>query len=100
MKNTLVGAGAVATLLVLVGGYILINNNENSNSDQGNTVNVRSDNPLETRTYLPTGGPDKDCTNFSTHAQAQAFFMANGGPSSDPHNLDRDGDGVACETLP
>src|SRR3989338_1435974 len=98
MKNALVGAGVAGALLV--GGYMLVNSNENSNSGQGSTVNVRTDNPLETRAYLPTGGPDKDCTDFSTHAQAQAFFMANGGPSSDPHNLDRDGDGVACETLP
>ncbi|MSU74596.1 excalibur calcium-binding domain-containing protein [Candidatus Kaiserbacteria bacterium] len=98
MKNALVGAGAAAALLV--GGYMLFNSTENSNSSQGGTVNVRTDNPLETRTSLPTGGSDKDCTDFSTHTQAQAFFMANGGPSSDPHNLDRDGDGTACETLP
>jgi excalibur calcium-binding domain-containing protein len=41
---------------------------------------------------------DKDCSDFSTHAQAQAFFEAAG--SGDPHRLDRDGDGIACEDLP
>ncbi len=45
-------------------------------------------------------GPDKDCGDFSTQAEAQAFFIAAGGPSSDPHRLDRDGNGVACQSLP
>jgi hypothetical protein len=41
---------------------------------------------------------DKDCSGFATHAEAQAFFESAG--AGDPHRLDRDGDGVACETLP
>jgi micrococcal nuclease len=49
--------------------------------------------------YDPNG-PDRDCGDFSTHAEAQAFFEAAGGPASDPHRLDGDHDGVACETLP
>jgi len=51
-----------------------------------------------TRTNLPTGKADKDCTDFVTHAKAQAFFESEG--PSDLHGLDRDGDGVACESLP
>ncbi len=43
---------------------------------------------------------DKDCSDFATHTQAQAFFISQGGPSSDPHRLDSDGDGLACESLP
>jgi micrococcal nuclease len=46
---------------------------------------------------VDTSGGDKDCGNFSTHAQAQAFFEAAG--AGDPHRLDRDGDGLACENL-
>lgn len=42
-------------------------------------------------------GPDRDCGDFSSQAEAQAFFEAAGGPSSDPHRLDRDKDGLACE---
>ncbi|MFC4557470.1 hypothetical protein ACFO3D_04520 [Virgibacillus kekensis] len=34
--------------------------------------------------------------DFSTHEQAQAFFIAAGGPGDDPHRLD----GLACESLP
>lgn len=45
-------------------------------------------------------GPDKDCSDFSSQAEAQAFFEAAGGPERDPHKLDRDGDGLACESLP
>jgi len=45
-------------------------------------------------------GPDRNCTDFATHAEAQAFYEAAGGPASDPHRLDSDRDGIACEALP
>jgi len=47
--------------------------------------------------YDPTG-PDRDCSDFSTQAEAQAFFEVAG--ADDPHRLDSDGDGVVCESLP
>lgn len=40
---------------------------------------------------------DRDCNNFSSSAAAQQFFINAGGPQNDPHDLDRDGDGYACE---
>jgi hypothetical protein len=43
---------------------------------------------------------DYDCTDFVSHSEAQQFFIDEGGPNSDPHGLDRDLDGLACETLP
>lgn len=43
---------------------------------------------------------DRDCSDFSSQAAAQEFFVAEGGPSSDPHRLDADGDGIACESNP
>jgi Excalibur calcium-binding domain len=47
------------------------------------------------------GSSDVDCPDFDTHAQAQSFFKGTGGTTSnDPYRLDRDHDGVACETLP
>ena len=46
-----------------------------------------------------TGG-DVDCGDFATHQQAQLFYQAQGGPASDPHSLDSDGNGLACESLP
>ena len=41
-----------------------------------------------------------NCGDFSTHAEAQAAYKACGGPQSDVHQLDRDKDGIACESLP
>jgi hypothetical protein len=43
-------------------------------------------------------GPDLDCRDFASHAEAQAFFEDND-PAEDPHRLDGDGDGYACEDL-
>lgn len=40
---------------------------------------------------------DCNCSDFSTQAEAQAVLDASPG---DPHGLDRNGDGVACESLP
>jgi len=55
--------------------------------------------PSYTGRYDPFG-PDRDCADFKTHAEAQAFFIAAGGPGSDRHRLDADHDGIACETPP
>jgi endonuclease YncB( thermonuclease family) len=53
--------------------------------------------------FLPgapsAGAADKDCSDFDTQNQAQSFFESHN-PNKDPHNLDGDGDGKACETLP
>ena len=48
--------------------------------------------------YDPSG-PDRDCGDFSNWSDAQSFYEAAGGPASDRHDLDRDRDGIACETL-
>jgi len=40
---------------------------------------------------------DRDCKDFRTHEEAQRFYESAG--SGDPHRLDGDGDGVACEGL-
>lgn len=40
---------------------------------------------------------DLNCSDFTTQAEAQAVFDATPG---DPNGLDRDKDGIACETLP
>lgn len=43
---------------------------------------------------------DYNCSDFATQADAQNFFLSQGGPSSDPYNLDPDHDGVACRFNP
>jgi len=43
---------------------------------------------------------DRDCADFTTQRAAQIFFLKHGGPRRDPHRLDGDDDGVACEDNP
>lgn len=45
-------------------------------------------------------GPDRNCSDFERWEDAQLFYEAAGGPESDPHRLDRDRNGIACESLP
>jgi hypothetical protein len=52
---------------------------------------ITSDNPY-TATNI-----DHDCPDFDTQEDAQLFYEANGGPVYDPHDLDRDNDGMACD---
>ena len=47
----------------------------------------------------PATAADKDCSDFSTWRQAQNFYKRHGGPRYDPHRLDADHDGIACESL-
>ena len=42
---------------------------------------------------------DKDCSDFSSWREAQNFYKRHGGPRYDPHRLDADHDGIACESL-
>ena len=47
------------------------------------------------------GTLDKNCSDFSTQAEAQSWFVSHGGSASnDVAGLDADHDGVACESLP
>lgn len=42
---------------------------------------------------------DVDCSDFRSQSEAQDFFERNN-PGQDPFDLDGDGDGLACESLP
>jgi endonuclease YncB( thermonuclease family) len=44
--------------------------------------------------------PDRDCGDFASQRAAQIFFLKQGGPRSDPHRLDGDGDNVAWDANP
>ena len=41
---------------------------------------------------------DLNCKDFNNQREAQIFYIRSG--QSDPHGLDRDNDGIACEHLP
>jgi len=45
----------------------------------------------------PPADSDYDCSTFDTQEQAQTVYDRD---TSDPHRLDRDDDGVPCESLP
>jgi micrococcal nuclease len=49
----------------------------------------------------PVSRTDKDCPDFATQADAQAYFVRYGGSrTNNVDGLDRDRDGIACESLP
>jgi micrococcal nuclease len=47
----------------------------------------------------PATSGDKDCSDFSSQAEAQRYYEAKGGPAVDPDRLDGDHDGKACDSL-
>ena len=55
---------------------------------------------LAIATPTPAHAADRDCGDFASQRAAQLFFLNAGGPGSDPHGLDSDGDGIACESNP
>ena len=87
-----VGVGMLVAGL-LVWGAISLSDRGVDSSDSYN----RFDDPKTERSYGEYG--DYDCSDFSSQREAQDFFESEGGPLEDYHNLDRDGDGVACESL-
>jgi len=70
-------------------------------SDGGEPTPDETSAPPPSDATLPydPSGPDRDCGDFSSQEEAQAFYEAAGGPEEDPHRLDSDGNGVACESL-
>lgn len=96
--------GILVVLALLVFGYFYFSSPEDksyapSRINGGSVLPKsfqRTDNPQVER--APSTG-DYDCSDFDSQKEAQEFFEDEGGPYDDPHNLDRDGDGVACESL-
>lgn len=59
---------------------------------------------IGSRTYDREISPDfaenaskYNCSDFSSSPAAQKLFLSTGGPVTDSYDLDRDGDGLACE---
>ena len=51
-----------------------------------------------TGAFDPFGEP-LTCKKFAGWTEAQAVFLAAGGPGKDPHKLDKDGNQIACDEL-
>ena len=80
-------------------------------SCNGSKPEISTSSPTTSQTNTTSGGackyscssPDRDCSDFSSHAEAQTFFNCCGFTAeNDPMRLDNIGigDGVACESLP
>lgn len=87
---TLLGAGCDETSAT---SSSLVDTPNDSGSSQYERV---GDSDYSSERSHSTG--DRDCSDFNTQRAAQNFFESEG--SGDPHGLDRDSDGRACETLP
>lgn len=73
-----------------IAGFLLI----------GNTDGSEPVDSQETDNYYSYTSIDHNCGDFDTQEDAQLFYEANGGPEEDPHDLDRDNDGMACDWNP
>lgn len=97
----IVGIAAVSGIVLATAGSKDKEPDYYNSDDLGASVrkvdSTRTDDPATTRSYADYG--DMDCGDFSSFREAQDFFESEGGPYEDYHNLDRDGDGLACESL-
>lgn len=79
---------------------------EESQSEEATAVGgtpptaVKEDPPQSSALGYTCSSNTYNCTDFTTHAEAQAVFDACGGTSNDIHRLDSNKDGAACESLP
>ncbi len=72
----------------------------NSSSSSANTPNESPSTQTSQCSNVICSYNAYNCSDFSTHAEAQRVYECCGGVSNDVHRLDGDKDGVACETLP
>jgi len=56
--------------------------------------------PQQQQSNITCSSNAYNCSDFSTQAEAQNVYEYCGGVDNDIHRLDRDEDGIACETLP
>ena len=72
---------------------------DRDNGIGGGCTGSEPESPAASQSASPGSGADSnlDCARFKTYEEAQRVFEQD---LSDPHYLDGDGDGVACEDLP
>ena len=92
------GFGILIWIAIIGGGVWFLSSGNSPSSNTESEYYPRSNDYSTERSYEDSG--DYDCSDFSTQDEAQEFFESEGGPDEDYHNIDRDGDGVACESLP
>jgi len=69
--------------------------------DVNKPVTIQQTQPTNQNTGDYTCSADVyNCSDFSTHDEAQNVYELCGGVNNDIHKLDRDNDGLSCESLP
>lgn len=63
------------------------------------TKTAKTEAKTTARTEARTTARDYNCDDFIDWEKAQDTYEHAGGPLIDPYDLDRDSDGIACETL-
>ncbi|WP_330202560.1 excalibur calcium-binding domain-containing protein [Cyanobacterium sp. Dongsha4] len=99
IKKTIIFVSIIILLNVstniIVKAETIDKNSQNFSSSREKKENLYSQKPSK---KLPLcANTDCDCKDFKTQVEAQQVLNAFSG---DPHRLDRDKDGVACEHLP
>jgi hypothetical protein len=89
-KENFLAWGISGIVIASVTVFFLISNTDGSEPVSTN----ETDNPYSYTSI------DHNCGDFETQEEAQLFYEANGGPDEDPHDLDRDNDGMACDWNP
>jgi len=85
MNKILIWALGILTLIIIgfFVFFILISNEKEVTSDS----------------EFNCGSNTYNCDDFETQSEAQIVFEECGGVNNDVHQLDRDGNGLACESL-
>ena len=98
---------ALATLLIFVIPIMTLAHGGRTNSEGCHNNSKTGDYhchgskaaKAETRNFARTSARYYNCSDFVDWEEAQNTYERAGGPLIDPYDLDRDGDGVACESL-
>jgi len=69
-------------------------------STKPSDITSPSDEEEDDSDYIVCSSNYYNCGDFSTQLEAQAVYKTCGGLSNDIHDLDRDNDGLACDSLP
>lgn len=59
----------------------------------------KTETKTSSRSTVRAKARDYNCSDFIFWSEAQDAFERAGGPLIDPYDLDRDSDGIACESL-
>ena len=76
------------------------NSQESTTTQEPSTADSQQDNNRMDTPGSTCSSDTYNCSDFTTHAEAQTVFEKCGGVSNDVHRLDANKDGSACESLP